>query len=286
MHDLFLQKKVLYLRRATQKLQYISTDSSEAISDPRSHRDVIKVTLANELDHTARATALASDQWTGPMDGNTNYPLEGEEQAEHHHPTDPSSRSLRGRGQRRSSSVSSLDDQDSALRTDADEPPSSDMESAGDAYRRRKAQLMVDSAATNANGKIGRKQSRRHHHASDDKNNLYSSDDGQGSEYSSISTSDNVELSHMTSEDALTDDEETGLTKKDKEHRKRKRRRNTRLAGRIAGNTKSSKQERKIADRNVIKAMIINVILILSWYIFSLSISIVGQAILKIAGNH
>lgn len=219
------------------------------------------------------------------MDGNTNYPHEGEEQAEDYHPTDPSLQPLKGRGQRRSFSVSSLDSQDSALATDADEPPLSDMESAGDAYRRRKAQLMAGSDSTNANGKIGREQSRRHH-ASDDKNNIYSSDDGQGSDFSSISTSDDVELSRMASEDALTDDEETGLTKKDKEHRKRKRRRNTRLAERIAGNNKSSKQERKIADRNFIKAMIINVLLIMSWYIFSLSISIVGQAVTRTANKY
>lgn len=220
------------------------------------------------------------------MDGNTNYPRERAEQAEHHHPTDPLSHSLGEREQRQASSVSSLDNQDSALETDADEPPLSDMESAGDAYRRRRAQLMAGSGTTIANGKSGGKRSRRHRHASDDKNNPYSSDDGQDSDFSSISTSDDVELSHMTSEDALTDDEETGLTKKDKEHRKRKRRRNTRLAGRIAGNPKSSKQERKIADRNVIKAMIINVVLIMSWYIFSLSISIVGQAIMKTANDY
>ena len=111
----------------------------------------------------------------------------------------------------------------------------------------------------------------------DDKQVAYSSDEGHGSDFSSMSTSDDVELSRLASGDAMTDDEETGLTKKDKEHRKRKRRRNQRIDGRIAGNVKTSKQERKDADRNVLKAMIINVLLILAWYLFSLSISIVSN---------
>jgi len=210
------------------------------------------------------------------MDGNQNHPREGEEQAEHQHLADISPTPSKEASLRRSTSVSSLDSQDSALATDADDPPS-DMDSAGDTYRRRRAQMMAGLGSGSAKGKTGRKHPRRHRHAPDDKHLAYSSDDGQASDFSSMSTSDDVELSHMAFEDALTDDEETGLTKKDKEHRKRKRRRNTRLDGRIVGNAKSSKHEHEDADRNVIKAMIINVLLIVSWYIFSLSISIVGQ---------
>lgn len=208
------------------------------------------------------------------MDGNKDDQREGAGQAEYPW-ADSSLTPSREAGSRRSKSVSSLDSQDSALGTDADDPPS-DMDSAGDAYRRRRAQMMAGLGNDGAKGKTVRNHPRKHRHGTGDKNLAYSSDDGQLSDLSSMSTSDDVELSHLASEDALTDDEETGLTKRDKEHRKRKRRRNIRLDGRIAGNARPSKQGNEDADRNVIKAMIINVLLIISWYIFSLSISIVG----------
>ena len=106
----------------------------------------------------------------------------------------------------------------------------------------------------------------------------YSSDDG--SDFSSMSTSDEYELGRMPADDIGTDDEETGLTKKTKERRKRKRRKATRLDERVAGTVKTSKQEQKVADWNVLKAMFINVLLIASWYLFSLSISIVSTWLL------
>ena len=174
------------------------------------------------------------------------------------------------------SSVSSLDSQDRALVGETDERVSSDMEGVGDAYRRRRAQLMASLGNGNSKGRTqgGKRSGRRR--TPDDKRGIHSSDDELGSDFSSLSTSDDVEMSQFASGDAMTDDEETGLTKKDKEHRKRKRRRNTRLDGRVAGNGQNSKNDQNSADRNVIKAMTINVLLILAWYLFSLSISIVG----------
>ncbi len=204
-------------------------------------------------------------------------------------PDSPSPPVKESHSRRSTPSVSSLSSQDSALGTDADDRPSSNMDGVGDAYRRRRAQLMAGLENGNATGKRhGRKHSRRQGNGPgtpNDKHVAYSSDDGHGSDFSSMSTSDDVELSQLASGDALTDDEETGLTTKDKEHRKRKRRRNTRMDGRIAGNVKTSKQERKDADRNVLKAMIINVLLIAAWYIFSLSISIVSDAPKHTNGN-
>ena len=126
-----------------------------------------------------------------------------------------------------------------------------------------------------------RRQHRNGLRTPDDKETAYSSNDGHESDFSSMSTSDDVELSHLASGDALTDDEETGLTKKDKEHRKRKRRRNGHLDNRIAASAKASKQERRVADRNFVKAITINVLLILAWYLFSLSISIVSDHPIK-----
>ncbi|KAL2045023.1 hypothetical protein N7G274_002798 [Stereocaulon virgatum] len=169
-----------------------------------------------------------------------------------------------------------------AIDTDSDvDAFTSDMDGVGEGYRRRRAQLMAGLENGHARVKGHKKYSRRQHRKAvgtpngEGKLMTYSSD--ESSEFSSKSTSDDVELSRLASDDALEDDEETGLTKKEKEHRKRRRRRATRPDGRIAGNVKASKQEQKVADWNVLKAMIINVTLIASWYLFSLSISIYNK---------
>lgn len=78
------------------------------------------------------------------------------------------------------------------------------------------------------------------------------------------------------SDEDLHDDEETGLTKKDKRRKKQKRRRNTLLDQRIARGGDITKEEKKEADQNVVKTLAINAGLILLWYIFSLSISLVS----------
>jgi len=97
-------------------------------------------------------------------------------------------------------------------------------------------------------------------------------------EDSSKSTSEDVELDDL-SEDGLQDDEETGLTGKDKGRRKQRRRRNTLLDQRIAGDIKITDEEKKEADQNVFKKSLVNGILIGLWYLFSLSISIVSYTI-------
>jgi len=90
-----------------------------------------------------------------------------------------------------------------------------------------------------------------------------------------MSTSDDVELADLSEEDGLQDDEETGLTGKDKSKRKRRKRRNTLLDQRVAGDVKITAEEKKEADQNVFKKSLINGLLIGLWYLFSLSISIV-----------
>ena len=77
------------------------------------------------------------------------------------------------------------------------------------------------------------------------------------------------------SDEDLHDDEETGLTKKDKQRKQKKRRRNARLDQRIAREKNLSADERKEADKDVVRKLVINGVLILLWYLFSLSISIV-----------
>ncbi|KAI0139770.1 triose-phosphate transporter family-domain-containing protein [Pestalotiopsis sp. NC0098] len=78
------------------------------------------------------------------------------------------------------------------------------------------------------------------------------------------------------SDEDLHDDEETGLTKKDRKRKRAKRRRNTRLDNRIA-RQHISDEERREADQNVARKIAINCLLIGLWYIFSLSISLYNK---------
>ncbi|KAI1826421.1 triose-phosphate transporter family-domain-containing protein [Xylaria intraflava] len=78
------------------------------------------------------------------------------------------------------------------------------------------------------------------------------------------------------SDEDLHDDEETGLTIKDKRRKRNKRRRNTRLDQRIVPD-RLTDEERRRADENVIKKLAVNAVLIGLWYFFSLSISLYNK---------
>lgn len=98
-----------------------------------------------------------------------------------------------------------------------------------------------------------------------------------------LSTSEDVELEDLSEEEeGLQDDEETGLTGKDKGRRKDRRRRNTLMDQRIAGEPQITAEEKKEADQNVLKRGFVNGVLIGLWYLFSLSISIVSLYFLAI----
>lgn len=99
-------------------------------------------------------------------------------------------------------------------------------------------------------------------------------DDGQGSEISSLSMSDEVELDQLSSPCALSDDEERGLTKTDDQPPNGRRRRRADTLDRTAGLLQLSKGGPKLADRSVFKTLFFNSLLVASWYIFSLSISL------------
>ena len=77
------------------------------------------------------------------------------------------------------------------------------------------------------------------------------------------------------SDEDLHDDEETGLTGKDRRRRQTRKRHNTRLDNRIASD-RITAEEVKEADQNVVKRLATNFVLILLWYLFSLSISLVS----------
>lgn len=78
------------------------------------------------------------------------------------------------------------------------------------------------------------------------------------------------------SDQDLRDDEETGLTDKEKRRKQKKRRRNTLLDQRIA-REKDVPADREDTDKNIVKRIAINIGLILLWYIFSLCISLVSS---------
>ncbi|KAI0971449.1 triose-phosphate transporter family-domain-containing protein [Xylaria arbuscula] len=78
------------------------------------------------------------------------------------------------------------------------------------------------------------------------------------------------------SDEDLHDDEETGLTSKDKRRKQSKRRRSTRLDQRIARDNLSD-EERKQADQSVVRRLAVNAVLIGLWYMFSLSISLYNK---------
>jgi solute carrier family 35 protein C2 len=87
------------------------------------------------------------------------------------------------------------------------------------------------------------------------------------------------------SDEDLHDDEETGLTKKEKRRKQRKRRRNTLLDQRIAQEKGISADEVRAADKNVVRRIVINVLLVLLWYLLSLSISLVRRDLVSQHGR-
>lgn len=86
------------------------------------------------------------------------------------------------------------------------------------------------------------------------------------------------------SDEDLHDDEEAGLTGKDRIRRQRKRRRNTLLDQRVVREKGLSADEKKDADKSVLKRLFINGTLILLWYLLSLGISMVGQ--IRVQAGH
>ncbi|KAG6000476.1 hypothetical protein E4U43_001590 [Claviceps pusilla] len=80
-----------------------------------------------------------------------------------------------------------------------------------------------------------------------------------------------------SSDEDLQDDEEMGLTRKDRSRKQKKRRKNMLLDNRIVREKNLSPDEKKEADRNLVKNLFINGGLILLWYFFSLSISLYNK---------
>ncbi|KAJ5038736.1 uncharacterized protein L3040_006416 [Drepanopeziza brunnea f. sp. 'multigermtubi'] len=155
------------------------------------------------------------------------------------------------------------------------------MDPGAQGHRRRKSSLMnppsVSSIPPNSNGTKGkpRRSSKSITTGADE-------EDPKVERTSDDSTSEDLELDEL-SDDELQDDEETGLTGKIKGQRRQRRRKNTLLDQRIAGDGHAgvriaiTAEEKKEADQNVVKNSLINGLLIGLWYVFSLSISIYNK---------
>lgn len=95
---------------------------------------------------------------------------------------------------------------------------------------------------------------------------------------SSMSGSEEHELGEIASLVGSEEDEETGLTTAEGRKYIRSKRRKNRLDTRIAGGHESlTKEAARLADKHVVGKLLINALLIASWYAFSLSISIVSK---------
>lgn len=163
-------------------------------------------------------------------------------------------------------------------------PPAPDMDDSAEGYRRRRA-VGNEGENRRVRGMSG-SQTIPHrqrkldldgsHDETGSKHSVYSSEDGHGSDFSSLAPIENVELEHYPSDDSISDDKGTTLANNDKQQKKRRRAGTATLDGGPAGSVKAAKHEQKLADKNVIRALIINALLIASWYLFSVSISVVG----------
>lgn len=139
-------------------------------------------------------------------------------------------------------------------------PPTPTMTDEQTTARRRSSSL---AGASQPPKKHSRKHTRRRSDNIAEEGTDHSSDDVSDSESRSDST--DFELDEMSG-DGLEDDEETGLTKRDRRRRRKKKRRNTLLDQRIVPEDTYTKEEKKLADQNLIKSMLVNGLLICLWY--------------------
>lgn len=138
-------------------------------------------------------------------------------------------------------------------------------------HRRRRSSLINPANASNSRHRSprARSQSIRSPTDADDEGKIVE----ESSDEDSLRPGEVLDEDELTDED-LHDDEEAGLTGKDRRRKRRKRRRNQLLDQRIAKDD-ISPEEKKEADRNVVRRLLINGVLIGLWYFFSLSISLV-----------
>lgn len=152
------------------------------------------------------------------------------------------------------------------------------LSAAGNHHRRRSSVLTGATRSSQPGASERREESLRHGDGGPnkwDEQEPLTAEDTDASDLSS-SAVETRELDIMSSDDDQYD-EETGLTAHQKRQRRRRRRQRRKLDARIA-DVKSTRSilQLNLADRNVARKLFINAGLILLWYFFSLSISIVS----------
>ncbi|KAI4666984.1 uncharacterized protein J4E79_001665 [Alternaria viburni] len=153
-------------------------------------------------------------------------------------------------------------------------PPTPTMTDEHTAARRRSSSLAGATLPTKTDLKKHRR--RRSDHIAEEGEEESSS----GADRSDDESSDTADDDDMSA-DGLEDDEETGLTKRDRRRRRRRKRRNTLLDQRIVPDDTYTKEEKKLADQNLLKSMLVNGVLICLWYLFSISISVYNKWMFK-----
>jgi hypothetical protein len=126
-------------------------------------------------------------------------------------------------------------------------------------HARRRSSSLAGASAPNRTDKKKQRAGRSDHILEEDR-----ASDSEDSDNSGKTESDDLELDDMSG-DGLEDDEETGLTGRDRRRRRRRKRRNTLLDQRIVPEVKLSREEAKLADQNMIQAMLVNALLIGLW---------------------
>ncbi|KAI9789033.1 MAG: Triose-phosphate Transporter [Peltula sp. TS41687] len=154
------------------------------------------------------------------------------------------------------------------------------MDEAAQGHRRRRSSLMegkIPDGNAPAHARKEKSGSRKHRQGYDNARREYNPGNNQelDPEFSSCSTSDDVELEDVPSDEGLEADEETGLTKSERRRRKMRRRKNSRMDSRVM--RESTEIQRQLADKAVLRRSLVNGVLIGLWYLFSLSISIYNK---------
>ncbi|KAF2746911.1 TPT-domain-containing protein [Sporormia fimetaria CBS 119925] len=107
-----------------------------------------------------------------------------------------------------------------------------------------------------------------------------------GSEYDSDSSEktdrSGSQSDDMRSSEGLEDDEETGLTGRDRRKRRRRKRRATLLDQRVVPESPYTKEEEELANKSMLKDLLINCVLVGLWYLFSISISVYNKWMFKL----
>jgi solute carrier family 35 protein C2 len=155
-------------------------------------------------------------------------------------------------------------------------PSIMDAEQAAQNHARRRS-----SSLAGASVPTSKKDPQKHRRQRSDHIAEEGEEESSASDTDSRSDSTDLELDDMSA-DGLEDDEETGLTKRDRRRRRRRKRKNTLLDQRIVPTTDTyTKEEKKLADQTLMRSMLINGVLIALWYLFSISISVYNKWMFK-----